>query len=146
MSSEMLRGIDPRGYYATFFNQGVYPDGRGVLDEPKLVFKQGECGGVGSSVVSTQGVTVSCSIDASVSLASDAELVDVKIEPSQQLSEKDADDYNALLLSLFTNQLLIKRENLKCRDADGEKLPLDWQLHVTVKVLSLEGNLLDSAV
>lgn len=103
MSSEVLRGIDPRGYFATFIKEGVYPDGRGLLDEQKLVFKvifltiqfyvnfsifqQGECGGVGSSVVSTQGVTVSCSIQASVSLVSDAPLVDIKIEGSQQLSE-----------------------------------------------------------
>lgn len=109
-------------------------------------FQQGECGGVGSAVVSTQGVTVSCSIQASVSLASDAVLVDVEIEPSLQLLEKDADDYNNLLLTLFTKEFYIKRENLRCRNTADEPLPLEWQLHVSVKVLSLEGSLLDSVV
>ncbi|ULU04962.1 hypothetical protein L5515_013736 [Caenorhabditis briggsae] len=146
MSSEVLRGIDPRGYFSTFFREGVFPDGRGLLDEQKLVFKQGECGGVGSSVVSTQCVTVSCSIEASVSLVSDAPLVDIKIEPSQQLPEKDAEEYNSLLLSLFTIGNFVKRENLRCLDICDKTLPLEWQLHITIKVLSLEGSLLDAVV
>ncbi|CAI2329816.1 unnamed protein product [Caenorhabditis sp. 36 PRJEB53466] len=146
MSSEVLKAIDPRGYFAAFFKEGIYPDGRGLLDEQKLVFKQGECGGVGSSVVSTQGVTVSCSIQASVSLASDADLIDVRIEPNQQINEKDAEEYNSVLGTLFAKQFFVKRENLRCRDASDRPLPLEWQLHVSVNVLSVEGNVLDAVV
>ncbi|EGT36013.1 hypothetical protein CAEBREN_23996 [Caenorhabditis brenneri] len=146
MSSEVLRGIDPLGYLTTFFREGVFPDGRGLLDEQKLVFKQGECGGVGSSVVSTQGVTVSCTIEASVSLVSDGQLINIQIEPSQQLSEKEAEDFNNLLLPLFTNGSFILRENLRCLDVNGKALPLEWQFLITVKVLCLEGNLLDAVV
>uniref|UniRef100_A0A1I7TV28 Ribosomal RNA-processing protein 43 n=2 Tax=Caenorhabditis tropicalis TaxID=1561998 RepID=A0A1I7TV28_9PELO len=179
MSSEVLRGIDPRGYFSAFFREGVFPDGRGLLDEQKLVFKvcfcphfvrlecmlcqgvfslnfiehapkrslqQGECGGVGSSVVSTQGVTVSCTIQASVSLVSDGPLISVQVEPTQQLSEKDAEDFNNVLLSLFLNDFFVLRDNLKCLDELDRALPLEWQLQVTIKILSLEGSLLDPAV
>ncbi|CAB3404142.1 unnamed protein product [Caenorhabditis bovis] len=146
MSSDVLRVIDPRGYFDTFFKEGVYPDGRGILDVTKLVYKQGECGGVGSAVVTNGGVTVSCSIEASISLSSDASLVSVEIAQSQQLSEKDSEDYRALILDLFNRDYFVKRENLKCIDNVGNKLPLDWVLTVTVKILSLDGSILDAVV
>ncbi|CAI5441510.1 unnamed protein product [Caenorhabditis angaria] len=145
-SSEIFRVINPHGYFDKFFSNGIFPDGRHILSSQKLVFKQGECGGVGSSIVTFGNVTISCTIEASVSLESDASLVSVEIAETQQLDEKQSEEYCGILLSLFEKEYFVKRESMKCRNNSGEKLPLDWVFKIVVKVLSVDGDLLDSLV
>ncbi|CAD6188458.1 unnamed protein product [Caenorhabditis auriculariae] len=145
-STALLKIVDPKNYYESYLSAGVYPEGRSLRSFPRLSFKQGECGGVGSSLVSSGGVTVSCSIEASVSLCNDLRLITASVAPTTQLSEKESNEITSCLIRLLDQGSFVSKEALRCKNVDGEDLPLTWNLEVVIKIMSADGCLMDAII
>uniref|UniRef100_A0A1I7XS03 Ribosomal RNA-processing protein 43 n=1 Tax=Heterorhabditis bacteriophora TaxID=37862 RepID=A0A1I7XS03_HETBA len=145
MSIDLLKLCDRESFYAEFLAEGIYPDGRPINSFTKMSFKRGACGGVGSALVRQGGVTVSCSIKASLTLQHDGPLVIPAIESCSDINQKIVNDILDILNDLFSRNLLFPRESLMSKGSD-DAIPLCWQLNLDIRILNSDGCILDAVI
>ncbi|GMT20730.1 hypothetical protein PFISCL1PPCAC_28913, partial [Pristionchus fissidentatus] len=144
-SVDLLKLVDPSLYYERFIEGGMFPDGRAIDAFKPFSFKRGVVGGVvaGSALVRQGGVTVVCSLTAS--------LAPLSTEPSMVVEFDGTPDENEAKMALMDARTLL--EDLIARDAFVARRALtstddrlEWRLQATFKLLHSDGDLAAAVV
>ncbi|GMR42672.1 hypothetical protein PMAYCL1PPCAC_12867, partial [Pristionchus mayeri] len=140
-SVELLKLVDPSLYYSKFIAGGVFPDGRAIDAFKPFSFKRGVVGGVcaGSALVRQGGVTVVCTLSASLSPLNTESMMTIEWEGA---TTDEADlkmalvDARTLVDELITREAFFTRKALRSNDER-----LEWRLNAKFRLLHWDGDL-----
>ncbi|GMS89647.1 hypothetical protein PENTCL1PPCAC_11822, partial [Pristionchus entomophagus] len=139
-SVELLKLVDPSLYYSKFIGGGIFPDGRAIDAFKPFSFKRGVVGGVcaGSALVRQGGVTVVCSLSASLSPLSTETMMTTEWEgaPDDAEIKMALVDARTLLDELISREAFFTRRALRSTDER-----LEWRIVAKFRLLHSDGDL-----